>query len=141
VTAADLQAAIDRQGTPVHKGDAVLLRTGWGRHWDDRAAYIGHDTGVPGVGEEGAKYLASLEVAFVGADSIAFEQLKPGAGHALLPAHRVLLVEHGIHIVETMQLEELAAAGVHEFVFVLSSLPLVGATGSPVRPLAVVSGG
>ena len=141
VTAADLQAAIDRQGTPVHQGDAVLVRTGWGRHWADRAAYIGHDTGVPGVGEEGAKYLASLEPAFVGADSIAFEQLKPGAGHALLPAHRVLLVEHGIHIVETMQLEELAAAAVHEFVFVLSSLPLVGATGSPVRPLAVVSGG
>jgi kynurenine formamidase len=56
----------------------------------------------------------------------------------LLPAHRVLLVEHGVHIIETMALEELAAQGVHEFLFVVAPLPLVGATGSPVRPLAVV---
>ncbi len=74
----------------------------------------------------------------VGADSIAFEQLPAGAGHRLLPAHRILLVEHGIHIMETLALEELAAAGVTEFVFVLSPLKLVGATGSPVRPLALV---
>ena len=122
-------------------GDAVLIRSGWGQHWDDRTAYIGHATGVPGVGEEGAKHLASLDAAFVGADTIAFERLAPGAGHALLPAHRVLLVEHGIWILETLQLEELAAAGVHEFTFVLAPLPLVGATGSPVRPLAVRSRG
>ena len=50
----------------------------------------------------------------------------------------MLLVEHGIYIIETMDLEELAAAAVHEFLFVLSPLALVGATGSPVRPLAVV---
>ena len=141
VTAADLLATAERQGTPLLPGDAVLVRTGWGRHWDDRTAYIGHDTGVPGCGEEGAKLLASYEPSFVGADTIAFEQLKPGAGHAVLPAHRVLLVEHGINLIETMQLEELAAAGVHEFTFVLATLPLVGATGSPARPLAVVSRG
>ena len=75
----------------------------------------------------------------VGADTIAFERLAPGGGHALLPAHRVLLVEHGIYIIEALDLEELAAAGVHEFIFVLSPLPIVGATGSPVRPLAVVA--
>jgi kynurenine formamidase len=141
VTAADLREAAERQGTPLQKGDAILVRTGWGQLWSDRTAYLGHDSGVPGCGEEGAKYLASLEPSFVGADTIAFEQLKPGAGHALLPAHRVLLVEHGISIIETLQLEELAAAGVHEFTFVLSTLPLVGATGSPARPLAVRSGG
>ena len=141
VTAADLQAAADLQGTPLARGDAVLVRTGWGQNWDDRDAYLGVASGVPGCGEEGAKYLASLEPCFVGGDTIAFEQLKPGAGHALLPAHRVLLVEHGISIIETLQLEELAAAGVHEFVFVLACLPLVGATGSPVRPLAVLSRG
>lgn len=141
ITAADLLATVERQGTPVHPGDAVLVRSGWGRHFDDRTAYLGHDSGVPGVGEEGAKQLASWEPSFVGADTIAFEQLKPGAGHALLPAHRVLLVEHGISIVETMQLDGLAAAGVHAFLFVLAPLPLVGATGSPVRPLAVVGRG
>jgi kynurenine formamidase len=141
VTSADLRAAADRQGLTLRKGDAVLVRTGWGQRWEDKVAYLGHDSGVPGCGEEGAKHLASLEPSFVGGDTIAFEQLKPGAGHALLPAHRVLLVEHGISIIETLQLEELAAAGVHEFTFVLSTLPLVGATGSPARPLAVRSRG
>ena len=141
ITAADLRQAADAQETPLRPGDAVLVRSGWGRRWADREAYIGRDSGVPGCGEEAAKYLASRAPRVVGADTIAFEQLAPGAGHALLPAHRVLLVEHGINILETMALEELAAAGVHEFTFVLAPLPLVGATGSPVRPLAVVSDG
>jgi len=139
ITGADLDAAADRQGTPVRPADAVLVRSGWGLRWDDRDAYVGKASGVPGCGEEGAKHLASLGVRFAGADTIAFERLAPGAGHALLPAHRVLLVEHGVYILETLALEELAAAGVHEFTFVLAPLPLVGATGSPVRPLAVVS--
>ena len=141
ITAADIQLAIDVQKTPIGRGDAVLVRTGWGRRWSERDAYIGKASGVPGCGEEAAKLLASFEPRFVGADTIAFERLAPGAGHALLPAHRVLLVEHGIHIIETMALEELAASGVREFTFVLAALPLVGATGSPVRPLAVVSRG
>ena len=59
-------------------------------------------------------------------------------GHALLPVHRLLLAEHGIHIIEVMNLSGLAAAGVHEFVFVLAPLKIVGGTGSPVRPLALV---
>ena len=50
----------------------------------------------------------------------------------------MLLVENGIYIVETMALEELAKDAIHEFLFVLSPLPFFGATGSPVRPLAVV---
>ena len=50
-------------------------------------------------------------------------------------------MENGIYIVEAMALEELAADGVHEFMFVLSPLPIVGATGSPVCPLAVVTRG
>jgi kynurenine formamidase len=139
VTAADLAGAAERQGTPLSSGDAVLVRTGWGQRWADHDAYVGQVSGVPGPGEEGAKWLASHAPRAVGADTIAFERLAPGAGHALLPAHRVLLVEHGIHIVETLALEELAGAGVHEFTFVLAALPIVGATGSPVRPLALVA--
>jgi kynurenine formamidase len=56
----------------------------------------------------------------------------------VLPAHRVLLVEAGINIIETLALEQLAADAVHEFAIVVVPLNLVGATGSPVRPLAVV---
>lgn len=139
ITVADLDAAVARQGTPIGAGDVVLIRTGWGQRFDDAQAYLGVETGVPGVGAAGAKWLAERRVHAAGADTIAFERLAPGAGHALLPAHRVLLVEHGVYLIEAMALEELAAAGVREFTFVLSSLKLLGATGSPVRPLAVVT--
>ena len=75
----------------------------------------------------------------VGADTIAFERLAPEGGHSLLPAHRVLLVEHGIYIMEALNLEQLARDQVYEFTIVVIPLNLVGATGSPVRPIALVS--
>ena len=137
VTAAELQEAAGRQGTPVRSGDAVLVRSGWGIHFDDVQLYQGLSSGVPGVGEAGARWLADRGAVLVGADTLAFECLPAGAGHALLPAHRVLLVERGVNIIETMDLEALAAAGVHEFVFVLAHLNIVGATGAPARPLAI----
>lgn len=141
ITVDDLLATEAAQGTPVEKGDVVLIRSGWGRHFDnaDPSVYRGVTTGVPGVSEAGALWLAERDVHAVGADTIAFEMLRPGAGHGLLPAHRVLLVEAGIYIIEAMDLDTLATAGVHRFTFILAPLPLYGATGSPVRPLAVVS--
>lgn len=139
VTAADLDATADRQGVTIEAGDVVLLRTGWGRRFSDGAdAYLGASTGVPGVSEAGANWLAERDILAAGADSIAFEWLPAGAGHAVLPAHRVLLVERGIYIIEALDLEELADSGVYEFTFILVPLNLVGATGSPVRPLAVI---
>ena len=141
ITPADLDRAVERQNVEINPGDVVLVRSGWGQHFDDGAeVYVGAETGVPGVGEAGAKWLARHEVFAVGADTIAFEQLAPQKGHALLPAHRVLLVESGIYIVEALALEELSAAEVFTFTFILIPLNLIGATGSPVRPLAVVTG-
>ena len=90
---------------------------------------------------KGRGWLAGLGVWAAGADTVAFERLAPGEGHALLPAHRVLLVESGIYIVEALNLEELAIAARYEFTLMLAPLNLVGATGSPVRPLAVVGHG
>jgi kynurenine formamidase len=139
ITPDDLQRTAAAQSVDAQPGDVVLIRSGWAQRWGDREAYVGHDSGVPGAGESAARWLAERRPRAVGADSIAFEHLPPGAGHALLPAHRVLLVEHGIHIIETLDLEELAHARAHEFAFVLVPLALVGATGSPVRPLAIVS--
>ncbi|MEX2549045.1 MAG: cyclase family protein [Nitriliruptoraceae bacterium] len=139
ITAGDLDATVEQQGVQPEPGDVLLVRSGWGRRWDTGEPYIGKDSGVPGVGEEGARWLADRQPTAVGADSIAFEHLPAGKGHAVLPAHRVLLVESGINIIETMNLEELAADAVHEFTLVLTPLPLVGATGAPIRPLAVVS--
>jgi kynurenine formamidase len=86
------------------------------------------------------KWLQSKKVRVAGAETIAFEQLKPGAGHATLPVHRVLLVDAGINIIETMRLHELLDSGASEFLFVLAPIRVVGATGAPVRPLALIPG-
>jgi kynurenine formamidase len=139
ITVRDLEKAEALAGTTVAAGDVVLVRSGWGRHFDEGAAYVGKDSGVPGVSEAGAQWLAAREVHAAGADTIAFERLAPGGGHSLLPAHRVLLVEAGIYISEALALEDLAASGIRRFTFVLVPLNLIGATGSPVRPLAVVA--
>jgi kynurenine formamidase len=138
MTAEVLTQTAKAQDTTLTAGDVVLVRSGWAQRWGDKAAYVGHDTGVPGPDESGASWLASHRPRAVGADSIAFEHLPPGSGHARLPAHRVLLVESGVNIIETLDLEELAATGVREFPLLLSPLNLVGATGAPVRPLALV---
>jgi kynurenine formamidase len=139
ITPADLAATEAAQGTPVGEGDVVLVRSGWGRRFDEGMAYVGRETGVPGVSEAGARWLADRRPHAVGADTIAFERLSPGGGHTLLPAHRVLLVERGIYIVEALTLEEVAEERVHEFMLVLVPMNILGATGSPVRPLAVVA--
>jgi kynurenine formamidase len=139
ITPADLEAAASTQGTEIRDGDVVLIRSGWGRRFAEGAPYLGATTGVPGIGEAGATWLADRRAHAVGADTIAFERLAPGGGHSLLPAHRVLLVERGIYIVEALDLEELSERRATEFTFVLIPLNIFGATGSPVRPLAVVT--
>jgi kynurenine formamidase len=138
VTEDDLTAAAEKAGVEVRTGDVVLVRSGWSRNFDDAEAFLGHETGVPGPTEDAARWLAERGVRATGAETIAYEQIKPEIGHALLPVHRLLLVEYGIHIIEVMNLAGLAEAGIYEFVFVLAPLKIVGGTGSPVRPLAVV---
>ena len=148
VTEDDLAAA-QKTGVELRPGDVALVRSGWAGHFGDPETFLGHATGVPGPTEGAARWLASKGVRATGAETIAYEQIKPEIGHALLPVHRLLLVEKGIHIIElaasplvdrvqVMNLAPLAEAGIHEFFFVLAPLNIVGGTGSPVRPLAVV---
>ncbi|HJQ28768.1 MAG TPA: cyclase family protein [Rubrobacter sp.] len=138
ITVEDLSSAERETGVEVRAGDVALVRSGWAQYFDDAGTFVGHETGVPGPTEEAARWLAGRGVRATGAETIAYEQIKPEVGHALLPVHRLLLVEHGIHIIEVMNLTDLAAAGVSEFLFVLAPLKIVGGTGSPVRPLALV---
>lgn len=140
VTADDLQAAADRAGVEVAAGDAVLIGTGWSRRWDDREAFVGAEDGVPGLDPGAAQWCIDRGVRIAGGETIAFEQIKAGAGHALLPVHRMFLVDHGINIVETMNLAPLLDLDVAECLLVLAPLNVRGATGGPVRPLALVAG-
>jgi kynurenine formamidase len=138
VTAADLDAAAERAGTQPGPGEAALIRTGWPVHWSDPETFRGQSGGAPGPGVEAGRWLAERNVRAAGAETIAFEVIRPGAGHSVLPVHRILLVESAIHIIEVMDLTGLAEASIFEFLFILAPLKLIGATGSPVRPLAVV---
>ena len=142
ITVSDLEAEVQRSGIELRSDDVILVRSGWGARFDQGVdAYVGHQSGVPGVSEAGAQWLAEHSPVAVGADTIAFERLAPEGGHSLLPAHRVLLVEHGIYIMEALNLEQLSREQVYEFTIVIIPLNLVGATGSPVRPIALVSNG
>ncbi|ODU05830.1 MAG: cyclase [Pseudonocardia sp. SCN 72-86] len=140
ITAQDLSDAAARIGVTLRPGDVALVRTGWARHFrTDPAVYLGQRNGVPGPTSEAASWLVDAGVVTTGADTTAYEQIAPGAGHSVLPVHRVLLVEAGVHIIEHLDLEQAAAEGLTEFVFVMAPLRIVGGTGSPVRPFAAVS--
>ncbi len=138
VTAADLEACCERQGVGVEAGGVALVRLGNARFWDDEERYLAG----PGMDGTAARWLAERGVLAVGADNMAWDApgLKDPELGCLLAGHLILLVRHGIYIVENLVLDDLAASGHHRFEFVCTPLKLVGATGSPVRPLALVSG-
>ncbi|HVV09482.1 cyclase family protein [Amycolatopsis sp.] len=138
VTEADLVDAAERAGVQPEAGDVAVVRTGWARHFSDATTYLGQVAGVPGMTEGAARWLAARGVVATGADTTAYERIPPGAGHRELPVHRVLLVEHGIYIMEHLNLEDAASEGLTEFLFVVAPLRIVGGTGSPIRPVAVV---
>lgn len=140
VTAEDLERAEELAAIEIQTGDAILIRTGWSRLWDQPETYLGQTDGAPGPGRAAGEWLAAKSPILAGGETVAFEQIAPARGHAVLPVHRILLVENGIYIVENLNLEALANTGEHEFLFVLAPLPIAGATGSPCRPIALLAG-
>lgn len=138
VTRADLEAAAQQQGVDVREGDFVLVRTGNGARWENPEIYLAG----AGVTADASSWLASQHVRAVGADNVAWDVpdvVDPDLD-VTLPGHVILLVRHGIYILENLFLEDLAREQQHEFLFVCLPLKMLGATGSPVRPIAVVSG-
>ena len=134
ITPEQLEEIARAQGIGVERGDVVLLRTGWARYFHDAAKFVSEVRG-PGPARAGAEWLSRRGVFAAGSDTLAFEKV-PDAG---MPVHVHLLVESGIHIIECLNLEELAAAGVWTFLLVAAPLKIRGATGAPVRPLAIVA--
>jgi len=132
ITAADLERA---ERAEVRAGDAVLVRTGYGALWSKPDEYLR----AAGVSAAGSRWLIDKKVGAVGADNMAFDVMGPADPElkVTLPGHLLLLVRSGIPIIENVNLEELAAAGVEEFLFVCLPLKMRGATGSPVRPIAI----
>lgn len=130
-----ISLALARQKVRLREGDVVLLRTGTMKHWPDARAM----TAVQGAGLdlEGARLLARSGPAAVGGDTAAVEVQPSGVDGEPQPVHRLLIRDLGIPLMEWVHLEELAAAAVHEFLLLCLPLPITGATGSPVRPVAL----
>jgi kynurenine formamidase len=131
---ADLEAACARQNVEVRAGDVVLVRTGRMNRWPSVSEYLAP---APGLNLEGAAMLAEAGAIVIGADNVALEMIPPETPDHWSPVHTYLLAECGVAILELAWLEELAAARVYEFAFVAACMRIRGATGAPIRPLAM----
>ncbi|MGH7933706.1 MAG: cyclase family protein [Candidatus Binataceae bacterium] len=135
VRAEELQAIAAAQQVTVEVGDVILIRTGWARHWTAAPAiFNGGEGGFPGPDSDGAAWLLEHRAGMAGSDTPAFEAI-PYPGDSV---HAMLLVDNGIHIMENLNLEELARDRVYSFLFIALPLRIFGGTGSPMRPIAVV---
>ena len=135
ITAEDLQEALARQSLTLQPADAVIIHTGWGRLWGvDNARFRTTD---PGIGIGAAEWLVSQDPMLIGADNWSVE-VNPNPDPQLSsPVHQILLPVNGIHMVEKLKLDELAAAQVYEFAFILQPLKIQGGTGSTIAPVAI----
>ena len=138
ISAEILEATARAQGVEIRAGDSVLIRTGYGQYFDsDKAKYMGPR---PGPGASAAQWLAEKSVFLTGDDQLTYE-VYPEEG-TIFPAHRILLADNGIYIVENMNLEELAKVlaerNTYEFALVLNPPRIRGATGAAINAFAVV---
>jgi kynurenine formamidase len=139
VSIEQLQHALEKKNITLQAGDAVLIRTGWTEVYNkDPDLYW---SGEPGLSSEAAAFLAAQDVALVGCDNSAICTLnQSGLSCDSLDddVHMILLWQHGIYMLEMLDLQKLAAAKADCFLFMLAPLAIQGGTGSPVNPLAVL---
>jgi kynurenine formamidase len=137
ITEEDLEYCCEEQGVNIGAGDVALVRTGNGRHWEDEERYLAG----AGMAASASYWLADRQVLAVGADNMAWDVpgLRDPELGCIMPGHLILLARRGIYIIENLILEDLAASGHRRFDFICTPLKFVGATGSPVRPVAVIS--
>ncbi len=137
ITAGEMIECARFEGVEVGRGDVLLVRTGSGRIWEQPEDYLR----AAGVDKSGSIWAAEQGVIAVGADNMAWDPLDgrrdPETGTTLF-GHLHLLTRNGIYILENLYLEELARERCYEFGFIVQPLKLNGATGSPVRPIALV---
>jgi len=129
----EIKAAVAKRGIAIEPGDAVLIRTGKMRQYDDPAAFV---AGQPGLGVDAAIWLYDQGMAVLGADNTSVEP-QPVADWAR-NLHVEMLFRRGVHLMEWLDLEPLRDAGAATFLFICTPLKIRGATGSWVRPVAVV---
>ena len=135
ITPQDLQDALARQNVKLMPGDAVLIHTGWGKLWGkDNGRYV---KTCPGVGLAAIDWLAKQDPMLIGADNWPVEVAPNPDPKLSLPGHQLALVVNGLHLLENLKLDEMAAKRVYEFAFVMQPLKAAGFSGSTVAPVAI----
>ena len=137
VTLADVKGALVKQGiteSSITPGDVIIFRYGWASLWSTPQDYTRN---APGIGLEVAKWLVEKQVTMTGADSGATEVNPNPNPDLVVPVHQELMMKNGIFNLENMDLETLSADRVYEFFFIFTPVRLVGASGSPGRPIAI----
>ncbi len=130
----EIDAATRRAGITIEQGDIVLFHTG------KMAATEGETTlppAVPGLGLEGAQYLADMGVVAVGTDTWALEVIPFENEGRFFEVHQTLLTKNGVYLLENMVTTELAADGVTEFFFTLGVPRLEGTVQAIINPVGI----
>jgi kynurenine formamidase len=136
ISAEDLQAVAQAQGIEVRPKDSVVIRTGYVSLYPDADRMAEHSG--PGIDTSAARWLVEQGVVCIAGDTESLEQIPcqdPNNPHAV---HTILLQQSGVYIIEMANPEELSADSVYEFAFVCLPTRIRGATGSMVRPIAIV---
>jgi kynurenine formamidase len=134
ITPADLQQALAKSGQRLMPGDTIVIRTGWSKLMGKDNQRYGRAN--PGLGIAAAQWLVTQNPLMVAADNCCIEVRPSEPGHSL-PVHAMMIIQHGIYLLENLELEKLAAAGATEFAFIVQPLKIKGGTGSAVAPIAV----
>lgn len=139
---ADLDACAEAEGVTIEPGDAVLVRTGMMARCLEQKSWQGYCGGpAPGLSLHCARWLYEREVAAVATDTWGVEVIPNETPDCFQPLHMVAIRDMGCLFGEIFQLDALAAAcgedGRYAFLFVAPPLPITGAVGSPINPVAV----
>src|SRR3989441_2988005 len=130
-----LEATMRAQGVEVRRGDSLLIRTGFGQFFTQRAKYLVAQS--PGPGPDAARWIIAKGVRLAGDDTATFERRPAAYGKELFSVHMMLLADNGIYIVENANLEPLSAARAHVVCLIVAPLRIQGASGSPLRGSAL----
>jgi kynurenine formamidase len=134
ITPEDLQQALAKANQKLQPGDTVIIRTGWSKLMGKENERYGSRN--PGIGIAAGQWLLTQNPMMIASDTCCVEVRPSEPGHSL-PIHAMMIIQHGVYLLENLELEKLAAAGATEFAFIVQPLKIKGGTGSAVAPIAI----
>jgi kynurenine formamidase len=107
---ADIEAGLKMYNVTLREGDIVIIHTGWGDLFEQYPAQNAlYNSGEPGIGKEAAQWLVSQKVVAVGSDTWAVEVIPGENPKEAFIVHNILLTDNGIHIIENVRTDLMAA--------------------------------